>query len=137
MRQKTQALRKTLTNLHNRTARKLANQQKELEATFDREHLRRLGDIVTANLHVISRGQARLTAVDFYDPEMKEIDIPLNPAISPQQNAAKFYKDYQKAKKLRKRFSPSRLQRARQSCIWQACSTSCLVVRARHADIRN
>ena len=96
--QKTQALRKTLTNLHNRTARKLANQQKELEATFDREHLRRLGDIVTANLHVISRGQARLTAVDFYDPEMKEIDIPLNPAISPQQNAAKFYKDYQKAK---------------------------------------
>ena len=29
---------------------------------------------------------------------MKEIDIPLNPAISPQQNAAKFYKDYQKAK---------------------------------------
>ena len=98
MRQKTQALRKTLTNLHNRTARKLANQQKELEATFDREYLRRLGDIVTANLHVISRGQARLTAVDFYDPEMKEIDIPLNPAISPQQNAAKFYKDYQKAK---------------------------------------
>ncbi len=98
MRQKTQALRKTLTNLHNRTARKLANQQKELEATFDREHLRRLGDIVTANLHIISRGQARLTAVDFYDPEMKEIDIPLNPAISPQQNAAKFYKDYQKAK---------------------------------------
>ena len=53
---------------------------------------------MTANLHVISRGQARLTAVDFYDPEMKEIDIPLNPAISPQQNAAKFYKDYQKAK---------------------------------------
>ncbi len=98
MRQKTQALRKTLTNLHNRTARKLANQQKELEATFDREHLRRLGDIVTANLHAVSRGQARLTAVDFYDPEMKEIDIPLNPAISPQQNAAKFYKDYQKAK---------------------------------------
>lgn len=97
-RQKTQTLRKTLTNLHSRTARKLQNQKKELEATFDREHLRRLGDIVTANLHVISRGQARLTAVDFYDPEMKEIDIPLNPAISPQQNAAKFYKDYQKAK---------------------------------------
>ena len=39
-----------------------------------------------------------MTAVDFYDPEMKEIDIPLNPAVSPQQNAAKFYKDYQKAK---------------------------------------
>lgn len=98
MRQKTQALRKLLTNLQNRTARKLALQRKELEGTKDREQLRRRGDIVTSNLHAITRGQARLRAVDFYDPEMKEIEIPLNPALSPQQNAAKFYKDYQKAK---------------------------------------
>ena len=98
IRQKSQAIRKLLTNLHARTARKLENQRKELAATHDRERLRRMGDIVTANLYAISRGQARLRAVDFYDPEMREIDIPLNPAVSPQQNAAKFYKDYQKAK---------------------------------------
>jgi len=36
--------------------------------------------------------------VDFYDPEMKEIEITLSPQISPQQNAAKFYKDYNRAK---------------------------------------
>ena len=36
--------------------------------------------------------------MDFYDPEMKEIDIPLSPQLSPQQNAAKFYKDYNRAK---------------------------------------
>ena len=58
----------------------------------------RLGDILTANLYAVKRGQTKLCAADFYDPEMKEIEIPLNPAISPQQNAAKFYKDYQKAK---------------------------------------
>ena len=46
----------------------------------------------------MKRGQTKLRAADFYDPDMKEIEIPLNPAISPQQNAAKFYKDYQKAK---------------------------------------
>ena len=96
--QKTQALRKNLTNLRNRTARKLENQRKELAATHDRERLRRLGDILTANLYAVKRGQTKLRAADFYDPEMKEIEIPLNPAISPQQNAAKFYKDYQKAK---------------------------------------
>ena len=96
--QKTQALRKNLTNLRNRTARKLENQRLELSKTHDREQLRRLGDILTANLHAISRGQARLEAVDFYDPEMREITIPLDPAISPQQNAAKYYKNYQKAK---------------------------------------
>ena len=98
MRAKTQSLRKTLTTLHARTLRKLENQRREQAEACDRERLRQLGDVVTANLHRIERGQVRLTAQDFYDPEMKEIDIPLNPALSPQQNAAKFYKDYNKAK---------------------------------------
>ena len=102
IRQKTQTLRRLLSNQHSRTLRRLETQKKELAATQDRERLRRLGDIVTANLYAIGRGQARLTAVDFYDPEMKMIDIPLNPALSPQQNAAKFYKDYQKAKNAEK-----------------------------------
>jgi len=98
MRQKTQAIHKTIANLRDRTRRKLEIQRKELTATYDRERLRQLGDIVTANLHAIRRGQTRLTAVDFYDPEMKEIEITLSPQISPQQNAAKFYKDYNRAK---------------------------------------
>ena len=98
MRARTQTMHKTLSNLLSRVRRKLANQEKELEATYDRERLRQLGDIVTANLHRIERGQARLIATDFYDPEMKEIEIPLNVTLSPQQNAAKFYKDYTKAK---------------------------------------
>ena len=98
MRARTQSLHKTLTNQLSRVRRKLANQEKELEATYDRERLRRLGDIVTANLHLIQRGQARLIAADFYDPEMRQIEIPLNVTLSPQQNAAKYYKDYNKAK---------------------------------------
>ena len=98
MRQKTQSLHKAMTNLRDRTRRKLEIQRKELEATYDRERLRQLGDIVTANLHAIQRGQTRLKAVDFYDPDMKEIEISLSPQISPQQNAAKFYKDYNRAK---------------------------------------
>ena len=98
IRQSSQAIRKAVSNLHARTARKLENQRKELAATHDRERLRRLGDILTANLYAVKRGQTKLRAADFYDPDMKEIEIPLNPAISPQQNATKFYKDYQKAK---------------------------------------
>ena len=102
IRQSSQAIRKTVSNLHARTARKLDNQRRELTATHDRERLRRLGDILTANLYAVKRGQTKLRTADFYDPDMKEIEIPLNPAISPQQNAAKFYKDYQKAKNAEK-----------------------------------
>ncbi len=98
MRQKSQAVRKTVSNLCQRLKRKLAVQEKELEATFDRERLRQLGDIVTANIHRITKGQSLLLAEDFYDEEMKVIDIPLSPLLSPQQNAGKFYKDYARMK---------------------------------------
>ena len=98
MRQKSQTVRKTVQNLCARLTRKLALQEKELEATFDRERLRQLGDIVTANIHRIVKGQTVVTCEDFYDEEMKLIDIPISPILSPQQNAAKFYKDYAKLK---------------------------------------
>ena len=102
MRQKSQAVRKTVSNLLQRVRRKLAVQEKELEATFDRERTRQLGDIVTANIHRIQRGQAVLQAEDFYDENMALIDIPLNVTLSPQQNAARFYKDYTRMKNAEK-----------------------------------
>ena len=102
MRQKSQAVRKTVQNLCTRITRKLAIQEKELEATFDRERLRQLGDIVTANIHRIVKGQTMIQCEDFYDENMALIDIPISPILSPQQNAAKFYKDYAKLKNAEK-----------------------------------
>ena len=102
MRQKSQAVRKTVQNLCTRLTRKLAIQEKELEATYDRERLRQLGDIVTANIHKIVKGQTMIQCEDFYDEEMKVIDIPISPILSPQQNAAKFYKDYTRMKNAEK-----------------------------------
>ena len=102
MRQKSQAVRKTVQNLCTRLTRKLAIQEKELEATYDRERLRQLGDIVTANIHKIVKGQTVVQCEDFYDEEMKVIDIPISPILSPQQNAAKFYKDYSRMKNAEK-----------------------------------
>ena len=102
MRQKSQAVRKTVQNLVTRLKRKLAIQEKELNATFDRERLRQLGDILTANIHRIQKGQTKVLCEDFYDENMAEIEIPLSPILSPQQNAAKFYKDYAKLKNAEK-----------------------------------
>ena len=98
MKSKSQAITKTITNLKNRTARKLENQKKELAATADRDALRIRGELVTANLYRIQRGQTKLVAENYYDPELREIEIPLSPTLSPQQNAAKYFKDYNKAK---------------------------------------
>ena len=102
MRQKSGAVRKTVQNLCTRLQRKLAIQEKELAATFDRERLRQLGDILTANLHRIVKGQTAIDCEDFYDEEMKTVSIPLSAILSPQQNAAKFYKDYARMKNAEK-----------------------------------
>jgi len=102
MRQKSQAVRKTVQNMITRLRRKLAIQEKELEATYDRERLRQLGDILTANIHRIKKGQTLIECEDFYDENMALISIPLSPILSPQQNAAKYYKDYAKLKNAEK-----------------------------------
>lgn len=96
--QKGQDLLKTATTARDRTARKLANQRRELEQTKDREHLRQQGDILTSNLHVMKKGMTALRTVNFYDPDGAEITIVLDPLLTPQQNAARYYKDYNKAK---------------------------------------
>ena len=98
MRQKSQGIRKTVSNLCQRLTRKIAIQEKELAATYDRERLRQLGDILTANLHRIQKGQTKVECEDFYDEDMRPVEIPLSPLLSPQQNAAKFYKDYARMK---------------------------------------
>jgi len=98
MRQKGQAVRKTVTNLIQRLSRKIAVQEKELTATYDRERLRQLGDILTANLHRMEKGQTSVEVEDFYDEAMARIRVELSPLLSPQQNAAKYYKDYARMK---------------------------------------
>lgn len=102
MRQKSQSLRKSVQNQCARLERKMAMQAKELEATYDRERLRRLGDILTANIHRIVKGQTKITCEDFYDENMTPVEIPLSPILSPQGNAAKLYKDYTRMKNAEK-----------------------------------
>ena len=102
MRQKGQGIRKTVQNLTARLTRKIAVQEKELAKTYDRDRLRQFGDILTANLHRIEKGQTEAVCQDFYDENMAQVTIPISPTLSPQQNAAKYYKDYARMKTAQK-----------------------------------
>ena len=98
VRQKGQDLMKAATAARDRVRRKLALQEKEYAAARDRESLRLSGELITANLYRMERGAARLETENFYDPECRPVAIPLDPLLTPQQNAAKYYKRYTKAK---------------------------------------
>ena len=89
---------RTASTARDRLRRMLAQQEKDYAATQDRDQLRMYGDLITANLYRMERGAARLVCENFYDPAGGEIAIPLDPLLTPQQNAAKYYKRYTKAK---------------------------------------
>ena len=98
VRQRGQDLHRAAANARDRARRKLALQEKEYERTQDRDRLRISGELITANLYRMERGQSTLRALNYYDPDGGEMDIPLDPLLTPQQNAAKYFKLYQKAK---------------------------------------
>ena len=99
LRRRTAALRKTVKNARDRCARKIVMQTAELEKTAQRDEKRRWGDLITANLYRAPRAGARsMTATDFYAEGCPEVTVPLDPLKSPQQNAAAYYKEYNKAK---------------------------------------
>lgn len=99
---RSQEIRKSMTTLYERTARKLENQRLELSAAADRERSRQLGDILMANINAFQRGDRSVKAIDLYDESDSEIEIRLNPLLTPQQNAAAYYKEYTKARNAEK-----------------------------------
>ncbi|MCF0122796.1 MAG: fibronectin/fibrinogen-binding protein [Ruminiclostridium sp.] len=98
VRQKGQDFIKSVTHARDRLLRKMALQEQELEKTRDRDRNRMYGDIITANLYRMEKGMKTLRAENYYDPDCAEIEIPLDPLKTPQQNAARYYKAYTKAK---------------------------------------
>ena len=98
VRQRGQDLIKTATNARDRVRRKIALQEKEYEQTLDRDRLRIFGELITANFYRMERGQSRLIAQNYYEENCPDVEIPLDVRLSPQENAAKYFKRYAKAK---------------------------------------
>jgi len=100
--QRSSSTLKLLITARERLVRKMTAQRIELEETSKRDYLRECGDLITANMHVVKKGQKCLSAEDFYSEDNKLREIKLDPFKTPQQNAAKYYKLYSKAKNARK-----------------------------------
>ena len=98
VRQRGADLIRTATTARDRVRRKLALQEKDYAATQERDALRLSGDLITANLYRMERGARKLVCQNYYDENLAEVTIPLDSLLTPQQNAAKYYKRYTKAK---------------------------------------
>ena len=86
-----------LVNTSERIAKRVANQKEELLACDAMETDRRRGDLISANLYRINRGDAVAKVEDFYDEACPVTEIPLDVRLTPAQNAQAYYKKYRKA----------------------------------------
>lgn len=87
---------KLLNNAVERTSRKINNRRLELEKSEKREQLRIFAELLTANQYKFSQKQSSYEVENYYDNN-NVLTIPADPALTCQQNAQKYFKDYKKA----------------------------------------
>ncbi len=97
-RRRAQELTKTVRTARDRTARKLATQIEDHKKTLDREAFRRRGDLITANLWRLKKGERSLRCEDYFEEGSPTVEIALDPLLTPQQNASKCYREYNRLK---------------------------------------
>jgi predicted ribosome quality control (RQC) complex YloA/Tae2 family protein len=78
---------------------KLAKQEAEAAAAEKGEQMRIAGELLTTYGFQIPKGSSQAKLINHYDPDGKELQIALNPALTPHANAQIYFKKYQKAKK--------------------------------------
>lgn len=82
--------------LISRANKRMLARQNELTSCEKRDELRIKGELIKANIGLIKPGQTTIAVQNFYDENLAVIEIKLDPALSPQNNAAKYFKEYKK-----------------------------------------
>ena len=96
--QKTYGLRKSLQIKIERLRTKLQKQIDEINEAKSLDEFSRLGELLTANIYQIQKGMKEISVIDYNEPDMPTVLIPLNENLSPSENVQSYYKKYNKAK---------------------------------------
>lgn len=80
-----------------RHQRKLQRQEEALAEAAAADKLRLCGELLTANLHMIPAGASSVRLPNWYDPDGAELEIALDPRLSPAANAQQYFKRFRKA----------------------------------------
>lgn len=112
LREKTELKNKltsVVTSVIKKEKKKLAIINDKLLSCEDAEKYRQYGELLTANIYKIKRGDKLVTVIDYYN-ENEELSISLDTTLSPNQNAQKYFKRYTKLKNTVKAVTPQKEQ---------------------------
>ncbi len=94
--QRANDLFKLLVNLTERTSRRISVQQQELAACAEKDTYKLWGDLISANIYRIQKGDATAKVENFYSEDCPTVEIQLDIRKTPAQNAQHYYSEYKK-----------------------------------------
>ena len=97
MKQKSVDIRKLVSNAVERAVKKYDIQKKQLSDTEKRDKYKLYGELLTTYGYGIEEGVKSAVLNNYYDGN--DITVPLDPDISPLENAKKYYEKYSKLKR--------------------------------------
>lgn len=92
-------LLKYLSTNENRIVKKISIHKEEIRRANEGLKLKNLGDIITANIYMLKRGDTKVKLWDYSLDIPVEKEVVLDSKLSPSQNAQRYYKKYNKSKK--------------------------------------
>lgn len=97
IKQRANDLFRLLVNLTERTSKRISVQRDELIECKNKDALKLYGDLVSANMYRIQKGDEVLIAENFYDENLPQVEIKLDIMKTPSQNAQYYYNEYKKS----------------------------------------
>ena len=97
MRQKSSDLRRIVSTALERNRKKLVIQQKQMKDTEKKDKFKVYGELINTYGYGLEEGCKSFQALNYYTNE--EITIPLDPTLSPSDNAKKYFEKYGKLKR--------------------------------------
>ncbi len=94
--QRANDLFKLLVNLTERTSRRISAQQQELAACAEKDRFKLWGDLISANIYRIQKGDSSAEVENFYEEGCPTVSIELDIRRTPAQNAQRYYSEYKK-----------------------------------------
>lgn len=99
MSQKTSDLRRHVQNAIDRTNKKIDIGHKTLADCKNKDKHKLNGELITANIYKVQKGDSELVCENFYSEDLEPITIKLDVNKTPQENAQKYFKAYNKKKR--------------------------------------
>jgi predicted ribosome quality control (RQC) complex YloA/Tae2 family protein len=101
VRQRTTDLNRFLLNEIAKNEKKQLKLSDTLVEADEADLVRRMGELLTAHLHAFKRGDKSVDVVDYYEEEQPTISIALDPLLTPNENAQRYFRKYNKLKNSR------------------------------------